>query len=162
MHANFIVSRIQTGKPTPYRKKIDLLELFVAYHLGLLKNVLVSRRKEEYVLFKADETFFVDLNDGKTLSMHGDKNVIFADVVSDDVPREMMITFGCVLRYQPGIRFIILTLSAVQTQLKESPAIILGTSIQAIQKGEWIHMFSQNGLVKSVTWFQCQCKTAVT
>lgn len=95
MFAKCIVCRVQTGKLSPSAEKIELIEREVAFHLGELYRGFSQKVLDEDCLFNADETHFsVNLDDGHTLAMKGDKNVKYSDVVSGDMGMTMMVMLG--------------------------------------------------------------------
>lgn len=84
------------------------MEWKVAYHLGTWKRAVESEIIEEDVLFNVYETFLVaDVNDGRTLAINGDGNVMFADVVRTGVGMTMIVMLGGGSCSDLAVRFII-------------------------------------------------------
>lgn len=136
MHANRIVSRVQTGKLSPCSQKIEMVEREVAYHLGCLKRDLESGRLDENFMFNADETHFVvDLNDGRTLAMKGDTNVKFADVVSGDVGMTMMVMLGGGCHAYLGVAFMIFQNDRSSYPIQGVPDNVPGACYRSGPKG---------------------------
>lgn len=95
MFSKGIVCRVQTGKLSTSAEKKELIEREVAFHLGGLKRGFDDKSLDEECIFNADETHFcINLDDGHTLAMKGDKEVKYSDVVSGDMGMTMMVTLG--------------------------------------------------------------------
>lgn len=136
MHAHRIVSRITTGKLSPSEKKIEMVHREVAFHLGGLKRDFDSGTIVEGVVYNADETHFVvDLNDGRTLAMKGDKDVKFADVVSGDVGMTMMVLLGGGATAHLGLPFMIFQNKLGSYPIQGVPDNVPGVCYRSGKKG---------------------------
>lgn len=136
MHSNRIVSRVQKGKLSLSDKKVEMVEREVSYHLGSLMRDFEAGVMDENFVYNADETHFVvDLNDGKTLAMKGDKDVSFADVVSGDVGMTMMVLLGGGCKAHLGAPFIIFQNDRSSYPIQGVPDNIPGVCYRSGPKG---------------------------
>lgn len=87
-----IALRKQSSKLMCSPEKQESIERRIAYHLGQTKRSFDSGTYDEDTVFNMDETHFViNMDDGKTLALRGEKSIRYSDVVSSGEGMTMVV-----------------------------------------------------------------------
>jgi hypothetical protein len=90
--ANGIVVRSKTGKLSVSPEKREFIDRSCVYHLGIVKRAFENGDLKEEMVENWDETHFViNLDNGKTLGLIGEKSIKYADVVSGGEGMTMLV-----------------------------------------------------------------------